>query len=447
MQNTFQNNLYQRLQDFELDDPTHEFGFTRHLMKSQGWTMVYAQRVIVEYKKFAFLAVVANHQVVPSDQVDQVWHSHVLLTQSYWEEFCPQVLGRKLHHHPARGGQTERSEFHDFYVQTIVSYRHFFGSPPTDIWSPPDLRFGAELKMQRVNLINNWVIPKSLPQMPLARSVSILGIATIITMVTARRVNAATEDFLEKYWNLTFEQGIAIWCMSIVLGLMLRYVIRLPLKQPHKPELDIYQIAYLAGGCQRAIELAIVQLVHEGYLSPSVGYRSFSIEKLLPNDATLLQKQVMQQVHLTPEFKDLRGAEKYQTNFLYQQLQQENLLMKGWPLMIGFSWVILVSITGLSLFMSIFIRQALRESLYEIALPIWFIAFTFTLCCFVLSTKTLWGSRILANLKKNHDVYDVTQRFALYGYTVLSGGALDDLNQIFSAQVQADRDSACGCGC
>ena len=86
MLNSFQATLYQRLQDFELDDPTHEFGFTHHLMKNQGWTLIYAQRAIAEYKKFAFLTVVANHQVVPSDQVDQVWHSHVLLTQSYWEE-------------------------------------------------------------------------------------------------------------------------------------------------------------------------------------------------------------------------------------------------------------------------------------------------------------------------------------------------------------------------
>ncbi len=36
MNNAAQTDLYQRLQDFELDDPTHEFGFTRHLMKSQA---------------------------------------------------------------------------------------------------------------------------------------------------------------------------------------------------------------------------------------------------------------------------------------------------------------------------------------------------------------------------------------------------------------------------
>ncbi len=446
MLNSMQIDLYQRLQEFELDDPTHEFGFTRHLMKSHGWKLVYAQRAIDEYKKFVFLAVVADHHAVPSDQV---WHAHVLLTESYWEEFCPQVLGRKLHHHPARGGKTEREKFHRLYAQTMVSYRHFFGSPPTDIWSPSDLRFGAELKMQRVNLSNNWVVSKSLPQIPPARLAIILGIATIITMITARSVHADTEYPLGKSWNLSFDQGITIFLISIVLGLTLRYLIRLPYKQPHKPELAIDQVAYLAGGYQRVIELAIVQLVHQGCLHPNVSYRTFSIEKIV-TEATPLQQQVIQQVHLTPEFKDLREAEKYQPDFtqkILQQLQQEKLLMQGWPLLMGLSWIIFLLITFLVSFLFLFMSQELRHNLYETLLPPWFIVCIFTLCFFVPSSKTIWGSRVLADLQKNHDVYDVTQRFALYGYSVLSGGTLDDLKQIFSAQAQADSDARGGCGC
>lgn len=32
----FQSSFYQRLQAFELDDPTDEFGVIHHLMKNQG---------------------------------------------------------------------------------------------------------------------------------------------------------------------------------------------------------------------------------------------------------------------------------------------------------------------------------------------------------------------------------------------------------------------------
>ena len=189
MLDAFQSTLYQQLQAFELDDPTHELGFTRHLMRSQGWTLTYAQRVIAEYKKFAFLTVVANHQVVPSDQVDQVWHAHMLFTQSYWEEFCPKVLGKTLHHHPTRGGRSERTQFHLLYTQTVASYRQFFGSPPTDIWSPPDVRFGTQLKMQRVNLSDHWVIPKRVPHWKLSQPLSIITI--IVCMITIGWVRVA----------------------------------------------------------------------------------------------------------------------------------------------------------------------------------------------------------------------------------------------------------------
>jgi hypothetical protein len=192
MLNSAQSDLYQRLQNFELDDPSHEFGFTHHLMKNHGWTLIQAQRTIIEYKKFAFLTVVANHQIVPSDRVDQVWHAHVLLTQSYWEEFCPKVLGQKLHHHPAQGGKKERADFHILYGKTIASYRHFFGSPPTDIWSSPERRFGAELKMQRINISEHWVISKKFPRLSIPNFSIIVAIFTAISIGYVESVEAAS---------------------------------------------------------------------------------------------------------------------------------------------------------------------------------------------------------------------------------------------------------------
>jgi len=38
----------------------------------------------------------------------------------------------------------------------------------------------------------------------------------------------------------------------------------------------------------------------------------------------------------------------------------------------------------------------------------------------------------------------VTQRFALYSYKVLSGGALDDLKQIFTAEDEEATAGGCG---
>jgi uncharacterized protein (TIGR04222 family) len=411
------------------------------------WTLTYTQRAIAEYKKFVFLTVVANHQVVPSDQVDQVWHAHVLLTKSYWEEFCPKVLGKKLHHHPAQGGKTERAEFHHLYMQTIASYRHFFGSPPTDIWSPPDLRFGAELKMQRVNLSEHWVIPKRLPQFNFPKP--LLAVAIISLMVVCCADTAQGSTFGRFVTNLTTNQVTSIiFGVSVVLGLILRYMIQMPNQQPQKPQLDIYQVAYLAGSSLRAVELAITQLVHQGYIRPNVRNRTFAIEKTLSPEASDLEQQVMQQVNKTPDFKSLRQI-KYNTHFLRQQLKQEKLVMADFKNFVSKSFALFFITPFLGLIMLSVVQSFLgiKIVLSEIGLLAWVITLIVSICCFVPSERTHWGSRILADIKKNHDVYDVTQRFALYGYQVLSGGALDDLKQIFKAEAEEESASGCGCGC
>lgn len=454
MLNSSQTTLYQSLQDFELDDPTHEFGFTRHLMKNQGWTLTYTQRAIAEYKKFAFLTVVVNHQVVPSDSVDRVWHAHVLLTQSYWEVFCPQVLGKNLHHHPARGGRAERAQFHHLYAQTIASYRHFFGSPPTDIWSPPDVRFGAELKTQRVNLSEYWIIPKRLPQLRIFKPIIA---TTMLAFVTVGCKSVAQKSMLGTLLSdLVANPLAAISSVSIILGLVLRYLIRMPSKQPQKPQLDRYETAYLAGGSSRAVELAITQLVHQGYLRPNVRNRTLAIEKALSSEATPLEQQVMQQVHQTPELKNLRQPDKYQTDFLRERLEQEKLLMTGHAALLGSSFgcfsLITLFISGVGSILKAVLPSNINLQIaaelhfaIDILLILWLGIGILSICCIVPGYRTRWGGRILADIKKNHDVYDLTQRFAIYGYKVLSGGALDDLKRIYKADEEEASAGVCGC--
>jgi uncharacterized protein (TIGR04222 family) len=423
--------LYQRLQEFDLDNPTHEFGFTRHLMKSHGWTLMYSQRVIAEYKKFVFLTMVANHQVVPSDQVDQVWHAHLLLTESYWDDFCPNILEKPLHHHPAKGGRTERAEFHLLYVETINSYRHFFGSPPTDIWSSPDQRFGVELKTQRVNLGENWLIPKKMPRLHFTKASIIVAITTLLTFGYVEAVQAINPRLVENY-KFT-DQPLVIIALSMVFGLVLRYFIRLPRKGLQAPQVDIYEAAYLAGGASRAVELAIVQLVHQGYLCPNVRNRTFSIEKKLSSTAAHLEQKVMQQAHLNPDFKSLRLPGNYETDFLRRKLRQDKLLIPGEG---GLSILVLVRI--LIGILVIFLGD-------KIDYPV-LVAFVVNICCIIPYERTHWGGLIFEKLQINHDSYNVNERFAIYGYETLSGGTLDDLKRIFKEEAEADA-GGCGCGC
>ncbi|WP_293063633.1 MULTISPECIES: TIGR04222 domain-containing membrane protein [unclassified Moorena] len=161
MMNLQQTQIYQRLQAFSLDDPEAKFPFSKRLARENQWSLNYTQRVIEEYKKFAFLAVVADHPVSPSDPVDQVWHLHLTYTHSYWDEFCPNILQTPFHHLPSGGGASEKSKFDDWYSKTLASYHYFFGeAPPLDIWAPADIHVSQDINFVRVNPQQHWILPK-----------------------------------------------------------------------------------------------------------------------------------------------------------------------------------------------------------------------------------------------------------------------------------------------
>ena len=153
-------NRWQRILQFELDNPDSDFNFTDRLVRENGWSVQYALRTILEYKRFIYLICVADHPLTPSDQVDQVWHLHLLYTQSYWEDFCKETLGRQIHHGPTKGGESEKAKFHNWYEETKKLYlKEFEEEPPPDIWPSSTRRFG-EINFQRVSLHRKWIIPK-----------------------------------------------------------------------------------------------------------------------------------------------------------------------------------------------------------------------------------------------------------------------------------------------
>lgn len=152
--------LWEKIEQFELDDPLSTFPFSERLARENGWNLEYTLRAIFEYKRFMFLACVAGHSVTPSDEVDQVWHLHLLYSYSYWVEFCQDTLGKQIHHGPTKGGEKESDKFTDWYAKTKDSYQKFFGEkPPEDIWPASDIRF-RKTNFQRLDLNRYWIIKK-----------------------------------------------------------------------------------------------------------------------------------------------------------------------------------------------------------------------------------------------------------------------------------------------
>ncbi len=127
--------LWNRLQNFTLDHPKAEFPFSRKLAKEENWTESFTQKAIEEYKKFVYLCCTLPNGASPSKIVDKVWHLHLTYTQNYWEEFCPDILQRKLHHHPSNGGRSEIEKHRNWFGETLKNYRKVFGQlPPEEIW-------------------------------------------------------------------------------------------------------------------------------------------------------------------------------------------------------------------------------------------------------------------------------------------------------------------------
>ena len=154
--------LWERIRSFEFDDPDASLTFSGRLARENGWDLEFALRAIEEYKRFMFLLCVAGHPCTPSDEVDQVWHLHLVYTRSYWQDFCPNVLQREIHHGPTLGGEEEQGKFNDWYARTKTTYaERFRHEPPRELWPDSKTRFGR-VNFRRVDVDANWVVPKPL---------------------------------------------------------------------------------------------------------------------------------------------------------------------------------------------------------------------------------------------------------------------------------------------
>lgn len=152
--------LWEKISQFNFNDEDNDFKFSDRLARENNWSLLYAKKVIEEYKKFIFLCCITTTGVTPSDQVDQAWHLHLTYTKSYWIDLCKDTLGKEIHHNPTKGGTSEATKFDSFYSQTIEDYKAIFKvEPPIGIWPNNENRF-SDIHFKRININRNWIIKK-----------------------------------------------------------------------------------------------------------------------------------------------------------------------------------------------------------------------------------------------------------------------------------------------
>jgi uncharacterized protein (TIGR04222 family) len=469
--NAQQLELYKRIQSFSLDQPHSQLSFSKRLARDNGWSINYAQRVIAEYKKFTFLAVVAGHPVTPSDQIDQAWHLHLTYTQSYWQEFCPNVLQTPLHHNPTRGCESEQIKFDDWYSRTLESYKQFFGSnPASDIWPDSQERFSRDRHFVRINTQQNWLIPKqpwlSPSRLPYRRIVSFLLILVVTFATTGCSVSQLAsmsgQEFLDLY--------VVLLVVVLFFAYRLRAYLCLPNGNPSQKSIPLnpYQLAYLNRGKDHVIDTAIASLAHQGYLRVDVSLRKLTLENedLLENLSDPIEKEVAMAIALDGYLDVVRKSAISTIDTIQTQLLQFELLVsevqaskvRTYPVFLTFPLLglgiarILLGISrgrpiGILLFMCI-VLVCVQIHLYKSSIH-----------------RSRYGDKILKHLHNKESIKKLDSQtdslpmaFALWGTLALPNDMFDDLKKIFipipssdtssDSYISSDSDSGSGCsGC
>ncbi|WP_177763866.1 glycine-rich domain-containing protein [Flavobacterium sp. I3-2] len=142
--------LWNRILNFNFDFPQSEFGFTTRLAKENYWTLNFTKKAILEYKKFMYLAATSNVMVSPSEIVDVVWHQHLIFTKSY-QKFCT-ILGKQIQHIPSTHNKEDYAKFKQAKEQTKILYEQNFGNQPEEIWSFNTMFESLKLKKAKYKL-------------------------------------------------------------------------------------------------------------------------------------------------------------------------------------------------------------------------------------------------------------------------------------------------------
>ncbi|MGD8782817.1 MAG: hypothetical protein PVG75_00185 [Thioalkalispiraceae bacterium] len=175
--------VWNKLRTYQFDQPGSVLNFSKRLQRENGWDEIYTQRVLEEYLRFMFLSRFAGHSVTPSDQVDQAWHLHLLYSDEYFNNFCPNYLGEVVHHGPTQGGTKENNKYKNWYSKTLFTYKQIFGeSPPKDIWPGSAERFQDAAAFRRVNMANMIQVKRRIFDSLV--TITIVALAYTITSLT-----------------------------------------------------------------------------------------------------------------------------------------------------------------------------------------------------------------------------------------------------------------------
>ena len=443
--------IRRRILTHALDHPDDPIPFSLRLQREQGWSRARTARAIAEYRRFIELAMVAGHPVSPSPTVDAVWHLHLTDTRRYWDDFCPNVLGRLLHHDPSRGGVAERARHDDQYRRTLAAYARVFDVvPPEDIWPRQISGGAAPIRLALTALfhaLGTW--PRRL------FSVGGTVIATLFVAGCAALYDSGSPGAVQGP-NFIFGYLAAAMVAAIVtIGVQKVLEPRAGTPRVSAGELGAYELAYLAGGPDRVLWAAVLRLRQGGYLLRDLGTtrKRLKLGASLPSDSSPVEIGVIAAVKhdrlrgpasISAEIVQLR--EKLAANGLVAAADTRDL-----------AWLAPVLVFG-----PLLLLGAVRLYFGYLAhRPVGFLLIVMLLQVIAAvalagrpvgrsdgARKTLKAAQSALPLRKvGENDSQMARLVALYGLTALAGPAFADVRPLLPAMTSRADGGSSGTGC
>ncbi len=441
--------LWQRIRNHAFECADDGVDFLSKLAREQGWAPRYARAAIDEYRRDCFLAVTVGHEMVPSDDVDQVWHLHLTYTRNYWTAFCPDVLGCDLHHQPSRARADDAKRLAERYAATLAAYFDAFGPPSATFWPSTRQRFRHPARYQRVDSDRYFVLPR--PHLPGWRRIAAL-FATLALLVGARSVLASSANPLE--W--TGGEFIIFYLVFALICIVSMFAWRRHLRENGAlggdSALDTWDIAYLAGGTERVLDSAVARLMNDNRVVWDASKKSLRMTDQTPIDDPLLDRIAR---HLIIEGSPRQLAKRLGPELarIHDKLSTRGLLLDA-DAKARAAWLPTLLPAALLLFgaakTTIGLSRDKPVSILVVMMII--LALGTLLWAFRAPARSLAGDRALEKLKERHAhsaraprSEDLPLAVALAGTAVLAGTPYDAYHQFRQPQSGGDSSSSSGC--
>ena len=103
----------------------------RAMKANPHWSLEHAEQAAQCYRHFiwVFRKNTSSNMLTPHLSVDEIWHSHLLISKDYYM-MCQRIIGHVVHHHPGDErvpSHEENQKFQRLYLETCARIQQLFG--------------------------------------------------------------------------------------------------------------------------------------------------------------------------------------------------------------------------------------------------------------------------------------------------------------------------------